>query len=45
MKKIKDSFFDFLESIGEGTSWDLDYGKLLIITLLIYIAFFKTYGV
>ena len=45
MEKIKDKFFEFLESISEGTSWDLDYGKLLIIALLIYMAFFKTYGV
>tara|TARA_Y100000996_G_C22543725_1_gene650973 strand:- start:2108 stop:2245 length:138 start_codon:yes stop_codon:yes gene_type:complete len=45
MEKIKDKIFEFLESIGEGTSWDLDYGKLLIIALLIYMAFFKTYGV
>jgi len=26
------------EIIGEGTDWDLDYGKLLIIALCIYIA-------
>lgn len=26
------------EIIGEGTDWDLDYGKLLIIALSIYIA-------
>jgi len=26
------------KAIGEGTDWDLDYGKLLIIALCIYIA-------
>lgn len=26
------------EMIGEGTDWDLDYGKVLIIALSIYIA-------
>ena len=31
-----------LESrFGEGSTWDLDYGKLLIIALLVYIAFIK----
>ena len=29
------------KKFGEGTDFDLDYGKLLIIALLIYIAFFK----
>jgi len=29
------------KKFGEGTEFDLDYGKLLIIGLLIYIAFFK----
>ena len=42
---ITESFSNFLESVGEGTNWDLDYGKLVIIALLIYIAFFKQYGV
>tara|TARA_B100000900_G_C20227884_1_gene572570 strand:- start:232 stop:381 length:150 start_codon:yes stop_codon:yes gene_type:complete len=42
---IIESFNKFLEAVGEGTNWDLDYGKLVIIALLIYIAFFKTYGV
>jgi|TARA_R100000458_G_C8217039_1_gene202625 hypothetical protein len=32
----------FEEKFGEGTAFDLDYGKLLIIALLIYIAFFKS---
>ena len=42
---ILESYSKFLETVGEGTNWDLDYGKLVIIALLIYIAFFKTYGV
>ena len=29
------------KKFGQGTAFDLDYGKLLIIALLIYIAFFK----
>ena len=29
------------KKFGEGTDFDLDYGKLLMIGLLIYIAFFK----
>ena len=28
----------FEEKYGEGTAFDLDYGKLLIITLCVYIA-------
>jgi|TARA_B100000035_G_C20915098_1_gene515830 hypothetical protein len=32
---------DFKKKYGEGTAADLDYGKLFIIGLLIYIAFFK----
>ena len=36
---------EFHKKFGEGTAFDLDYGKLVIIALLIYIAFFKTYGV
>ena len=28
----------FEEKFGEGTAFDLDYGKLLIITLCVYIA-------
>ena len=31
----------FEERVGEGTAWDLDYGKLLIIGLLIYHIFFQ----
>ena len=29
---------NFFNSRGEGTAWDLDYGKLIIIGLCIYIA-------
>jgi len=36
-KKIE----DYEKLLGEGTKWDLDYGKLIIIALLVYIAFFK----
>ena len=31
----------FQEKYGEGTAADLDYGKLVMLGLLIYIAFFK----
>lgn len=30
---------NFFSERGEGTAWDLDYGKLIIIGLCIYIAF------
>ena len=29
---------DFKKKFGEGTDFDLDYGKILIIALVIYIA-------
>ena len=29
---------DFRKKFGEGTRWDLDYGKLAILFLCIYIA-------
>lgn len=29
----------FINDRGEGTAWDLDYGKLVLIGLCIYIAF------
>ena len=29
---------NFFSKRGEGTAWDLDYGKLIIIGLCIYIA-------
>ena len=38
--KINEKYFE--KKFGEGTAFDLDYGKLLIIALLIYIAFFKS---
>ena len=31
----------FEKKFGQGTAFDFDYGKLLIIALLIYIAVFK----
>ena len=31
----------FFKERGEGTAWDLDYDKLIIIALCIYIAFIK----
>ena len=41
--------FEFLDDqrmkYGEGTEWDLDYDKLLIIGLLLYLSFFKDYGI
>ena len=35
---------EFQKRFGEGTAFDLDYGKLIILGLLIYMAFFKEYG-
>lgn len=29
---------DFKKKFGEGTDFDLDYGKILIIALVVYIA-------
>ena len=34
-------FEKFQQKFGEGTSFDLDYGKLLIIGLLVYHIFFQ----
>jgi len=34
-------FGKFEQKFGEGTAFDLDYGKLLIIGLLIYQIFFQ----
>ena len=31
----------FEKKFGQGTAFDLVYGKLLIVALLVYIAFFK----
>ena len=39
--KMKERFKRFSEKFGEGTSWDLDYGKLVIIGLLIYHIFIQ----
>jgi len=38
---MKETIKKFKQKYGEGTAADLDYGKLLMISLLIYIAFFK----
>ena len=37
-KKIKSKADKFIHYFGEGTLWDLDYGKLLILFICIYIA-------
>ena len=41
---MKSVFEKFQSRFGEGTAFDLDYGKLIILMLLIYLAFFKDYG-
>jgi len=42
MQKFYKSIIQFFEErVGEGTAWDLDYGKLLIIGLLIYHIFIQ----
>ena len=41
---MKSVFQKFQSQFGEGTAFDLDYGKLIILGLLIYLAFFKDYG-
>ena len=39
MQKFYKSVLQFFEErVGEGTAWDLDYGKLTILALCIYIA-------
>ena len=38
MRKIKEVWDS---QFGEGTKYDLDYGKLMILALCVYIAFFK----
>jgi|TARA_B100000959_G_scaffold127298_1_gene133643 hypothetical protein len=43
LKGEADMFEKFEQKFGEGTAFDLDYGKLLIIGLLIYHVFFQ-YG-
>ena len=37
-KKMKNTLESFKKKYGEGTAADLDYGKLTIIALCIYIA-------
>ena len=37
-RKAKKKADLFIKYFGEGTVWDLDYGKLLILFLTIYIA-------
>ena len=37
-KKLKKKADTFIHHFGEGTVWDLDYGKLLILFICIYIA-------
>jgi hypothetical protein len=39
MKWLNKEWFE--KKFGEGTAFDLDYGKLVILGLCIYIAFFK----
>jgi len=34
-------FLEFEKRFGEGTRFDLDWGKVVILCLCIYIAFFK----
>jgi len=41
LKGEADMFEKFEQKFGEGTAFDLDYGKLLIIGLLIYHVFFQ----
>ena len=41
---MKAVFKKFQSQFGEGTAFDLDYGKLIILGPLIYLAFFKDYG-
>tara|TARA_R100000231_G_scaffold90037_1_gene68017 strand:+ start:1100 stop:1216 length:117 start_codon:yes stop_codon:yes gene_type:complete len=38
---MKERLMKFKDKFGEGTSWDLDWGKLLIIGLLIYHIFIQ----
>ena len=37
-RKMKSKAEKFIKYYGEGTVWDLDYGKLLILFICIYIA-------
>jgi hypothetical protein len=36
--KIMERIRSIREQFGEGTQWDLDWGKLILIALCIYIA-------
>tara|TARA_B100000900_G_C20571760_1_gene713528 strand:+ start:1796 stop:1924 length:129 start_codon:yes stop_codon:yes gene_type:complete len=38
---MKEKLKNFSKKFGEGTAWDLDYGKLLIIGLLVYHIFIQ----
>ena len=38
---MKERFKKFSDKFGESTAWDLDYGKLLIIGLLVYHIFIQ----
>ena len=39
---MKNALDEFTKQFGEGTAFDLDWGKLLIIGLLVYHIFFWT---
>ena len=41
-KVMKNALNEFTKKFGEGTAFDLDWGKLLIIGLLCYHIFFQT---
>ena len=41
LEGVENMFGKFEKKFGEGTAFDLDYGKLLIIGLLIYHIFFQ----
>jgi len=38
---MREKLKNFSKRFGEGTAWDLDYGKLLIIGLLVYHIFIQ----
>ena len=42
---MRDVLRRFQNQFGEGTAFDLDYGKLVILGLLVYLAFFKDYSI
>ena len=41
---MKSVFEKFQNRFGEGTAFDLDYGKLIILLLLVYLAFLSWTG-